>query len=103
MSRRVTIDLLFPPTDVRLARLGQPLSAGRQYEVSCEAAGARPDPRLTWWLARQYCYIPCKNRLTSWVTEQILCIATDNRVGLVYWVSFDATKTRNTINCFVAL
>ena len=63
MSRRVTIDLLFPPTDVRLARLGQPLSAGRQYEVSCEAAGARPDPRLTWWLARQYCYIPCN---TGW-------------------------------------
>ena len=51
VSRRVTIDMVFPPTDVSITTLGQPLSAGTTYVLSCEAAGSRPDPVISWWLA----------------------------------------------------
>ena len=30
---RVTLDMVFPPTDVSITSIGQPLSAGTQYEV----------------------------------------------------------------------
>ena len=43
--------MVFPPTDVSITTLGQPLSAGTTYVLSCEAAGSRPDPVISWWLA----------------------------------------------------
>jgi len=54
ISTRVTLDMVFPPTDVSITSIGQPLSAGTQYEVICEAAGSRPEPTLTWWLGDQF-------------------------------------------------
>ena len=48
---KVTLDMVFPPTDVSITTLGQPLSAGTTYVLSCETAGSRPDPVITWWLA----------------------------------------------------
>ena len=42
--------MVFPPTDVSITTLGQPLSAGTTYVLSCETAGSRPDPVMTWWL-----------------------------------------------------
>ena len=51
VSRKVTVDLVFPPRDVSITTLGQPLSAGTTYVLSCETAGSRPDPVITWWLA----------------------------------------------------
>ena len=53
ISKRVTIDLVFPPTDVSITTVGQPLVAGTTYVLSCEAAGSRPDPVISWWLASQ--------------------------------------------------
>ena len=43
--------MVFPPTDVSITTLGQPLSAGTTYVLSCETAGSRPEPVMTWWLA----------------------------------------------------
>ena len=48
---KVRLDMVFPPTDVSITTLGQPLSAGTTYVLSCETAGSRPDPVITWWLA----------------------------------------------------
>ena len=36
--KRVTIDLLFPPTDVSITTTGQPLVAGTTYVLSCEVS-----------------------------------------------------------------
>ena len=51
VSRKVSLDILFPPTDVSISSVGQPLVAGTTYVISCEAAGSRPDPVISWWLA----------------------------------------------------
>ena len=51
VSRKVSLDILFPPTDVSITSVGQPLVAGTTYVISCEAAGSRPDPVISWWLA----------------------------------------------------
>ena len=53
VSSRVTIDMVFPPVDVSITTIGQPLSAGTVYIMSCEAAGSRPDPIITWWLGSE--------------------------------------------------
>ena len=45
----MTIDMVFPAV-VGLITIGQPLSSGIVYIMSCEAAGSRPDPLITWWL-----------------------------------------------------
>ena len=50
VSRKVSLDMVFPPRDVSITTLGQPLSAGTTYVLSCETAGSRPDPVITWWL-----------------------------------------------------
>ena len=49
-SYKIEIDMVFAPTDVSITSLGQPLSAGTEYSMECEAAGSRPDPVITWWL-----------------------------------------------------
>ena len=50
LSQKIEIDMVFPPTDVSITSVGQPLSAGTEYSIECEAAGSRPDPVMTWWL-----------------------------------------------------
>ena len=50
LSHKVMIYMVFAPTDVSITSLGQPLSAGTEYSMECEAAGSRPDPVITWWL-----------------------------------------------------
>ena len=50
VSSRVTVDMIFPPVDVSITTMGQPLSVGISYTVTCEVAGTRPDPEITWWL-----------------------------------------------------
>jgi len=50
LSYKVEIDMVFAPIDVSITSLGQPLSAGTEYSIECEAAGSRPDPVITWWL-----------------------------------------------------
>ena len=42
--------MVFAPVDVSIITVGEPLSVGKKYLVECEAAGARPDPVMTWWL-----------------------------------------------------
>ena len=44
VSRKVSLDILFPPTDVSITSVGQPLVAGTTYVISCEAAGPREVP-----------------------------------------------------------
>lgn len=39
-----------PPLEVRLLSSSEALSAGKQYLVACQAAGARPPALLTWTL-----------------------------------------------------
>ena len=51
VARSITLDMIFPPVDVSITSLGEPLSANKEYVVECEAAGSRPDPIITWWLA----------------------------------------------------
>ena len=38
---RLTLDMVFPPTDVSITSIGQPLSAGLEYQVGQEVAGGR--------------------------------------------------------------
>ena len=51
VSRRVGVNILFPPMDVLISSVGQPLVAGTTYDISCEAAGSRLVPVISWWLA----------------------------------------------------
>ena len=51
VAKSITLDMIFPPVDVSITSLGEPLSANKEYVVECEAAGSRPDPVITWWLA----------------------------------------------------
>ena len=53
VSRRVSLEIVFPPAEVAITSVGQPLVAGVTYLVACEAAGSRPDPVISWWLASQ--------------------------------------------------
>ncbi|XP_071526514.1 nephrin-like isoform X2 [Panulirus ornatus] len=46
----VTLDMNFPPLEVHLMSSSEPLSAGNQYVVTCQAAGARPPAVITWRL-----------------------------------------------------
>lgn len=50
MTATIQLDLIFPPVDVAIVSLEEPLSAGNKYLVECEAAGSRPEPVMTWWL-----------------------------------------------------
>ncbi|KAF2363111.1 CD80-like immunoglobulin C2-set [Trinorchestia longiramus] len=45
----VTIDVIFPPYNVELSGLDDPLIEGSHYEVECEARGSRPPAILSWW------------------------------------------------------
>nr|XP_053647246.1 nephrin-like [Cherax quadricarinatus] len=46
----VELDMNYGPERVEVRGLDGPVSAGRQYQVVCEAKGSRPPATLTWWL-----------------------------------------------------
>ena len=41
LTRSLKIDMIFPPVDVSITSIGEPLSVGKEYTVECEAAGSR--------------------------------------------------------------
>eukprot|EP00094_Tigriopus_californicus_P006982 TCALIF_06722-PB protein Name:"Similar to Nphs1 Nephrin (Rattus norvegicus)" AED:0.15 eAED:0.15 QI:0/0.73/0.56/0.93/0.46/0.5/16/48/873 len=49
VSTRVTVDLKFRPSRVRILTKKEPLSAGKYYRLECESGGARPAAIVTWW------------------------------------------------------
>ncbi|XP_066997421.2 nephrin-like [Anabrus simplex] len=49
VSSNVTINMYLPPLDVQLVGRNRPISAGIQYEVSCQSVGSRPPAHITWW------------------------------------------------------
>ncbi|XP_053631281.2 protein turtle homolog B [Cherax quadricarinatus] len=51
LTTTVTLDMIFAPLWVRLLTSRDPVSAGRQYVVVCQAAGSRPPATITWHLA----------------------------------------------------
>ncbi|CAL4175018.1 unnamed protein product, partial [Meganyctiphanes norvegica] len=46
----VTIEMNFAPLNVQILGSREPLSGGRDYELVCQSAGARPPATLTWWM-----------------------------------------------------
>ena len=52
VSTSVTLDLILPPTEVVILGAEEPLSAGKPHSLECRARGARPPPRLTWYLGQ---------------------------------------------------
>ena len=41
LSRSLELEMNFPPVDVSITSVGEPLSAGKEYVIECEAAGSR--------------------------------------------------------------
>nr|XP_053643308.1 hemicentin-1-like [Cherax quadricarinatus] len=50
LTTTVTLDMNFPPLWVRLLTSRDPVSAGSQYDIVCQAAGSRPPAVITWTL-----------------------------------------------------
>ncbi|XP_064088494.1 hemicentin-2-like isoform X2 [Macrobrachium nipponense] len=50
LSASVTLDMTFPPMEVRILENNSPLSEGQKYKMVCEAMGSRPPASLTWYL-----------------------------------------------------
>ncbi|XP_049960993.1 nephrin-like [Schistocerca serialis cubense] len=50
LESTVVVDMNLRPLDVRLLGVGQPLSAGRRYDLLCQSSGSRPPAKITWWL-----------------------------------------------------
>ncbi|XP_068082823.1 nephrin-like [Anabrus simplex] len=53
VAANITVSMYLRPLDVRLLGENQPLSAGNQYEVACQAVGSRPPARINWWKGDQ--------------------------------------------------
>ncbi|KAI9551455.1 hypothetical protein GHT06_021788 [Daphnia sinensis] len=49
LTKSVEIELNLKPLDVRILSSRQPLSSGKKYELTCQTAGSRPSPTVTWW------------------------------------------------------
>ncbi|ROT79085.1 hypothetical protein C7M84_002213 [Penaeus vannamei] len=73
----------FPPLWVRLLSSRDPLSAGRQYVVVCQAVGAKPPANITWYLGptRLSSHFESSLRLTPTVADagQVLACVSDSR------------------------
>ena len=41
LTRSLKIEMIYPPVDVSITSIGEPLSVGKEYTVECEAAGSR--------------------------------------------------------------
>ncbi|XP_071513724.1 protein turtle-like isoform X2 [Panulirus ornatus] len=50
LAATVTLNLTFPPLEVKILASDTALSEGERYSVVCEAGGSRPAATLTWWL-----------------------------------------------------
>ncbi|XP_069165283.1 protein turtle [Procambarus clarkii] len=46
----VTIDMSFPPLDVRILGTNTALQEGQHYSFKCESNGSRPPATLSWWM-----------------------------------------------------
>ncbi|XP_066969200.1 neural cell adhesion molecule 2-like isoform X2 [Macrobrachium rosenbergii] len=46
----VTLDMSFPPMEVKILGSNVALSEGERYSLVCEASGSRPPATLTWWM-----------------------------------------------------
>ncbi|XP_047494024.1 nephrin-like [Penaeus chinensis] len=46
----VTLDMTFPPLEVRIVGETTPMVEGRAYQLVCEAGGSRPPATLSWWI-----------------------------------------------------
>ncbi|XP_046630954.1 neural cell adhesion molecule 2-like isoform X2 [Daphnia pulicaria] len=49
LTKSVEIELNLKPLDVRILSSRQPLSSGKKYDLTCQTAGSRPPPTVTWW------------------------------------------------------
>ena len=54
------------PSAVRLLGIKESLSAGQPYEVRCEAVGARPSPKITWWRGEK--------KITKGISKPQVCV-----------------------------
>jgi len=53
VSTSVKLDLHFPPTSVTITGADRPLSAGKLHSITCIARGARPSPKINWYLGKK--------------------------------------------------
>ncbi|XP_071532986.1 uncharacterized protein [Panulirus ornatus] len=49
LAATVTLDMSFPPLDVRILGTVESLSEGERYAIVCESSGSRPTATITWW------------------------------------------------------
>ncbi|XP_037776964.1 nephrin-like [Penaeus monodon] len=49
VAATVTLDMSFPPLDVRILGSMESLSEGERYEIVCESSGSRPTATISWW------------------------------------------------------
>ncbi|XP_069935616.1 nephrin-like [Cherax quadricarinatus] len=49
VAATVTLDMSFPPLDVRILGTVESLSEGERYAIVCESSGSRPTATITWW------------------------------------------------------
>ncbi|XP_050702989.1 serine/arginine repetitive matrix protein 2-like [Eriocheir sinensis] len=49
VAATVTLDMSFPPLDVRIMGTRASLSEGERYAIVCESSGSRPSATITWW------------------------------------------------------
>nr|XP_045622514.1 hemicentin-1-like [Procambarus clarkii] len=50
LAASVTLDMTFPPLEVRLVGNNTAVREGGLYPLVCEATGSRPPANLTWWI-----------------------------------------------------
>ncbi|XP_042219502.1 neural cell adhesion molecule 1-A-like [Homarus americanus] len=50
LAATVTLDLFFPPVEVKILGRNAALSEGERYSLVCEAGGSRPPADLSWYL-----------------------------------------------------
>ncbi|XP_069160721.1 muscle M-line assembly protein unc-89 isoform X2 [Procambarus clarkii] len=49
VAATVTLDMSFPPLDVRILGTVESLAEGERYAIVCESSGSRPTATITWW------------------------------------------------------